>query len=52
MQKTVSLREEAYNLLDDTFDDFPNGDYMSYGDLITELIKEHKTYRKIMDGVN
>ena len=52
MQKTVSIREEAYHLLDNTFDDFPNGMYMSYGDLITELIKEHKEYRKIIDGVN
>ena len=52
MQKTVSIREEVYNLLDNTFDDFQNCEYMSYGDLIAELIKEHKAYRKIMDGVN
>lgn len=52
MQKTISIREEAYKKLDDAFEDFPNSMYMSYGDLIIELIKEHEEYHKIKDGVN
>jgi len=52
MQKTIGLRPDVYIALDDTFDDFPNGMYMTYGDLISELIREHKEYKKIKDGVN
>jgi len=52
MQKTIGLRPDVYNALDNTFDDFPNGMYMTYGDIISELIREHKAYRKIMDGVS
>jgi len=47
MQKTISLREDQYNLLDGTFNKFPNGMYMTYGDLIVELIKSHEEYMKI-----
>lgn len=52
MQKSIGLRPDVYAALDDTFDDFPNGMYMSYGELISELIREHKEYIKIKDGVN
>jgi len=52
MQKCVSIRPEVYAQLGSTFDDYENGMYMSYADLIEMLIKEHKEYKKIKDGVN
>jgi predicted CopG family antitoxin len=52
MQKTISLRQDVYDKLNATFDDFENGMYMSCADLIDVLIKEHKEYKKIKDGVN
>ena len=52
MQKTISLRMDVYNKLDAIFNDFENSMYMSYADLIDALIKEHKEYKKIKDGVN
>lgn len=52
MSKTINLRPSVYAALDEIFDDFDNNMYMSYCDLIDKLIREHKEYKKIKDGVN
>ena len=52
MRKSIGLSQKQYDFIENSFDIFPNGECMSYGELIIKALEEAREYKKIKDGVN